>query len=85
MTQEPIGRPDDLTIDGDVMVVLINAEEQYSLWPAATPPPAGWTCVLPPASRAECLAFVEAHWTDMRPASLREAMARDAASREPGG
>jgi MbtH protein len=68
------------TIDGEVMVVLINAEGQYSLWPPAAAVPEGWTQAHPPAPRADCLAYVEAHWTDMRPASLRDAMARDAAS-----
>ncbi len=82
MTEQPPSRADDQTIDGDVMVVLINAEGQHSLWPAAGETPAGWTRAHGPASRADCLAYVETHWTDMRPASLREAMARDAG---PGG
>jgi hypothetical protein len=37
--------------------------------------PAGWTVVLADATRADCLAYVEEHWTDLRPRSLREAMA----------
>jgi MbtH protein len=50
--------------------VLINDEEQYSLWPERTPVPPGWrSCV--EGSRSECLAFVERMWTDMRPLSLR--------------
>ena len=79
MTEAPPVRLDDQTIDGEIMVVLVNAEDQYSLWPAAAATPEGWTLVHPPAARADCLAYVEAHWTDMRPASLREAMARDPA------
>jgi MbtH protein len=66
--------PDDFTIDGDRFQVLINAEEQYSLWPAANPVPPGWTPVGPVGSKAECLAYVDAHWVDMRPKSLRDSM-----------
>jgi MbtH protein len=74
-------RPDDLSIDGDVFVVLINAEGQHSLWPAGKAVPDGWSVVHAAASKADCLVYVEANWTDMRPVSLREAMARDAARR----
>jgi MbtH protein len=51
-------------------VVLVNAENQHSLWPDFAATPAGWARVLGPCSRAECLAYVEASWFDMRPASL---------------
>lgn len=54
--------------------VLVNDEDQYSLWPAFAQVPAGWRSVFGPAGRAESVAYVEAHWTDMRPRSLREAM-----------
>jgi MbtH protein len=50
--------------------VLVNDEGQYSLWPAEQKVPAGWSCVLDEAAREECLAWVDAHWTDMRPRSL---------------
>ena len=50
--------------------VLVNDEDQYSVWPKATDVPAGWRVVFGPDGRAECLAYVETHWTDMRPASL---------------
>jgi MbtH protein len=60
------------TVDGDVFIVLINDEEQYSIWPAANAIPEGWSRVGPMGSKAECLAFVEANWTDMRPKTLRE-------------
>jgi MbtH protein len=69
-------RYDDITIDGDVFKVLVNAEGQHSLWPAGQPNPVGWTAIGPTGSKAECLAYVEAHWSDMRPRSLREAMER---------
>lgn len=56
-------------------LVLINDERQYSLWPAAVPTIAqGWQVVHGPASRTESLAYIEKHWTDMRPASLVRTM-----------
>ncbi len=55
--------------------VLVNDEDQHSLWPAFADVPAGWRVVFGEASRAECLSYVEANWTDLRPSSLREAMA----------
>ncbi|MFN9546339.1 MAG: MbtH family protein [Cyanobacteriota bacterium] len=53
---------------------LINEEGQYSLWPTCINVPAGWTIAHPKASRDTCLAFINTHWTDMRPKSLIEAM-----------
>ncbi|GAA0247650.1 mycobactin NRPS accessory protein MbtH [Saccharothrix mutabilis subsp. mutabilis] len=55
--------------------VLVNDEEQHSLWPAFLQVPAGWRVVFGEQSRAACLAYVEENWTDLRPKSLREAMA----------
>lgn len=55
-------------------VVLVNDEDQYSLWPTFADLPAGWHKVFGAAGRAECLAYVEENWADMRPRSLREAM-----------
>ena len=57
-------------------LVLVNDELQHSLWPVFTDVPAGWNVALPAASRQECLDYVEEHWTDMRPKSLADAMAR---------
>jgi MbtH protein len=54
-------------------VVLINGEGQYSLWPDSIRVPDGWTVVYGPAPRRACLDYIEAEWTDMRPASLRSA------------
>ena len=65
--------------DGSNFYVLTNDEGQHSLWPAFAGVPAGWDVVFGEDSRANCLAFVEQNWTDMRPRSLREAMASDAA------
>ncbi|MHA6903745.1 MbtH family protein [Ralstonia syzygii subsp. celebesensis] len=52
-------------------LVLTNAEEQYSLWPAGIEVPAGWSVAHHAESREAAIAYVESHWTDMRPASLR--------------
>ncbi|WP_217197735.1 MbtH family protein [Streptomyces buecherae] len=57
--------------EGARYLVLVNAEGQHSLWPAITPVPAGWTVAHPEDSRAACVAYVEEHWSDLRPASLR--------------
>jgi MbtH protein len=51
-------------------LVLVNHENQHSLWPAAIEAPAGWRSVFGPCDRASSLGYVEAHWTDIRPASL---------------
>ncbi|MFF4599754.1 MbtH family protein [Amycolatopsis sp. NPDC001319] len=54
-------------------VVLANAENQHSLWPSAIDVPNGWT-VRHRGSRQSCLEYVDAHWTDLRPASLASEM-----------
>lgn len=60
--------------------VVINDEEQYSIWPTYKPIPAGWHAVAGQrGSKAACLGYIEVTWTDMRPASLRKAMAEAAA------
>lgn len=64
------------SIDGNEFFVLINEEGQHSLWPSATAIPGGWQRIGPMGTKAECLVFVEEHWTDMRPNSLQQAMAR---------
>lgn len=51
--------------------VVRNREEQYSLWPADTPPPTGWVPAGPTGTRDEGLAHIRSVWTDLRPASLR--------------
>lgn len=56
-------------------LVVINDEEQYSIWPDFKDVPAGWKALGEAAPKAQCLAYIEEHWTDMRPASLRRAMA----------
>jgi MbtH protein len=71
-------RLDDFTVDGDLFQVLVNAELQYSLWPAARSAPDGWTPIGCVGSKADCLAYVDAHWVDLRPKSLRQMMAKAA-------
>jgi MbtH protein len=57
-------------------LVLVNEDEQYSLWPSFASVPDGWSVALAETDRDTCLNFVEQHWTDLRPRSLREAMQR---------
>ena len=57
-------------------LVLVNEDGQYSLWPSFAPVPDGWSVALAETDRDTCLNFVEQHWTDLRPRSLREAMER---------
>lgn len=51
--------------------VVINAEEQYSIWPADRDVPAGWSATGFRGSKQDCLTHIEEVWTDMRPLSLR--------------
>ncbi|MDH6128764.1 MbtH family protein [Kitasatospora sp. GP82] len=60
--------------------VLVNDEGQHSLWPAFLDVPAGWTAVFGESDRAACLAYVEEHWTDLRPRSLAARHEADARS-----
>ncbi len=57
-----------------VFLVLVNDENQHSLWPEFAEVPAGWRIVHGPGPRAEAVAYVERNWTDMRPQSLIDAM-----------
>jgi MbtH protein len=59
--------------DGQLRVV-VNDEEQYSIWPADRELPLGWREAGKQGSKAECLAYIEEFWTDMRPLSLRREM-----------
>ncbi|MGC0333706.1 MbtH protein [Streptomyces sp. SAI-170] len=59
--------------------VLINAEEQYGLFPAELPTPAGWRSADFSGTEEECVRYVDEHWTDMRPLSLRQALDGSAA------
>ena len=58
--------------------VVINHEEQYSIWPVDRENAPGWRDVGPSGTKEECLAYIEEVWTDMRPLSLRIAMDKQA-------
>jgi MbtH protein len=60
--------------DNRAYMVLVNAEEQYSLWLAELRVPEGWRHVGKTGSKQECLDHIRSVWTDMRPLSLRRAM-----------
>ncbi|WP_328537498.1 MbtH family protein [Streptomyces sp. NBC_00344] len=64
---------DDLSDDATYRVVL-NDEEQYSIWWANRELPAGWRAEGTQGPREQCLAHIEQVWTDMRPLSLRRRM-----------
>ncbi|MGX1497391.1 MbtH family protein [Roseibium aggregatum] len=53
--------------------VLVNDEEQHSLWPEFVPIPEGWRSVFGPGKRQDCVDYVNENWTDIRPKSLRDA------------
>jgi MbtH protein len=60
--------------DTTVYQVVMNHEEQYSIWPADLELPLGWTATGFSGLKQACLDHIEQVWTDMRPRSLREAM-----------
>ncbi|WP_026269811.1 MbtH family protein [Salinispora arenicola] len=62
--------------DKAAFAVVVNEEEQYSVWWADRPLPAGWTAAGFSGDRDECLAHIGEVWTDMRPLSLRRHMER---------
>lgn len=65
------GNPFEDDDDEAQFLVLVNDEQQHSLWPTFAKVPAGWEVVFGPDGREPCLAYVERTWTDLRPASLR--------------
>lgn len=60
--------------ENTVYDVVVNHEEQYSIWPTYKSLPAGWNTVGKQGSKADCLAYIDEVWVDMRPLSLRQAM-----------
>lgn len=54
--------------------VVVNHEEQYSIWPVERENPLGWLDSGKLGTKAECLAYIKEVWTDMRPLSLRQRM-----------
>ncbi len=63
-----------------VFHVVKNSEEQYSIWPEHKTMPPGWDHAGKTGNKADCLAFIEQHWIDMRPRTLREQMASTGAA-----
>ena len=61
----------DQTEDETIYRVVVNHEEQYSIWPAHRENPPGWRDAGTTGAKTECLAYISATWTDMRPLSLR--------------
>jgi MbtH protein len=60
-----------MSMSDDRFSVVVNDEEQYSIWPAHKKPPAGWRALGFQGSREMVLAYIEGAWTDMRPLSVR--------------
>jgi uncharacterized protein YbdZ (MbtH family) len=61
-------------LDTTLFVIVMNGEDQYSIWPADRELPNGWSAAFGPSAREHCLDEIERRWTDLRPTSLREAM-----------
>lgn len=69
--------------DDTVYKVVVNHEEQYSIWPEQRENPLGWRDAGKSGPKAECLEYINTVWTDMRPLSLRKKM--DALSADGSG
>jgi MbtH protein len=68
----------DESEDTTLYRVVVNHEEQYSIWPVDREIPLGWRDVGKSGLKAECLAYIKEVWTDMRPLSLRKHMEEQA-------
>lgn len=64
--------------DNNIYLVVVNHEEQYSIWPDYKEIPGGWNAVGKSGNKQECLNYIKEIWTDMRPLSLRKQMAQTA-------
>lgn len=60
--------------DATIYKVVVNHEEQYSIWPVHRENPKGWRDAGKTGPKAECLEYIKGVWTDMRPLSLRKSM-----------
>jgi MbtH protein len=60
--------------DNTIYKVVVNHEEQYSIWPADRENPLGWRDAGKSGSKTECLAYIKEVWIDMRPLTLRKKM-----------
>ena len=68
--------------DTTIYKVVLNHEEQYSIWPADRENALGWKDAGKSGTKAECLAYIKEVWTDMRPLSLRKKMAESQAEQQ---
>lgn len=73
-----------MSFDSEDMIfrVVVNHEEQYSIWPEYKEIPGGWREGGKTGTKKECLDYIETVWTDMRPLSLRQFMDGQDASRQ---
>jgi len=60
--------------DNTIYKVVMNHEEQYSIWPADRENALGWNDAGKSGTKTECLDYIKEVWTDMRPLSLRKQM-----------
>lgn len=67
--------------DNKIYNVVVNHEEQYSIWPADKENALGWRSVGKSGTKAECMSYIKEVWTDMRPLSLRKQMEQAAAAK----
>ncbi len=72
----------DASEDARTYSVVINEEEQYSIWLADRELPSGWRAVGKTGSKTDCLEYIDKAWTDMRPLSLRRWMEEQAEAGE---
>ena len=63
--------------DTTIYTVVVNHEEQYSIWSIYKEIPIGWKDTGKSGSKQECLEYIKEVWTDMRPLSLRKKMTQD--------
>jgi len=70
--------PKDEQEDKTIYKVVVNHEEQYSIWPADRENALGWRDAGKSGPKDECLAYIKEVWTDMRPLSLRKYMEESA-------
>ena len=63
--------------EGRIFAVVVNDDEQFSIWLAETPLPAGWRGVGVSGSKETCLSHIAAVWTDIRPASERRSQSTE--------
>jgi MbtH protein len=64
----------DESEDTTIYKVVVNHEEQYSIWPADRENPLGWSDAGKTGLKADCLSYIKDVWTDMRPLTLRKKM-----------